>query len=173
MAASFCSRASDASATCRARSRGTTTTPSSSATITSPGRITWPSTAIGTLTEPPVALTVPWADTARDQAAKPMSRSSWVSRMPALMTMPRTPRRWSAVANSSPNRPSVHGEVVVTTRTSPSPHCSTAAWIIRLSPGQLSTVTAVPATRTPCWTGRIPGPSSPVRPMASLTVATP
>ncbi|AKJ15142.1 hypothetical protein ABB07_35305 [Streptomyces incarnatus] len=89
------------------------------------------------------------------------------------MTRPRTPRRFSAVANSSPNIPSVDGEVVVTTRMSPAPHCSTAAWIIRLSPGQDSTVTAVPATRTPCWTGRSRAGRSRVRSMASCTVATP
>ena len=124
---------------------------SSSARITSPGRITSPAMTIGTLTLPPVAFTVPCAETAADHAGKPISRSSAVSRMPQFVTMPRTPRCLSAVANSSPNIPSVDGEVVVTTRMSPSPHCSTAAWIIRLSPGQDSTVTAVPAMRVPCW----------------------
>ena len=37
------------------------------------------------------------------------------------MTRPRTPRAASEVANSSPNMPSVHGDVVVTTRMSPGP----------------------------------------------------
>src|SRR5512133_3982504 len=60
------------------------------------------------------------------------------------MTSPRTPRAASEVASSSPNIPSVHGEVVVTTSRSPPWHCSTAAWIMRLSPGQHSAVTAGP-----------------------------
>lgn len=89
------------------------------------------------------------------------------------MTRPRTPRWRSAVAKSSPKRPSRDGEVVVTTRTSPSRHCSTAAWIIRLSPGQHSAVTAVPPIRAPSWIGRRSGPSRPLRPSASWTVATP
>ena len=89
------------------------------------------------------------------------------------MTRPRTPRAASEVASSSPNIPSVHGEVVVTTRRSPARHCSTAAWIIRLSPGQHSAVTAVPPVRAPSWIGRRPGPRYPDRPIASCTVATP
>ena len=48
--------------------------------------------------------------------------------------------------------------VVVTTSRSPGWHCSTAAWIIRLSPGQQTAVTAVPPIRAPRWTGRMPGP---------------
>ena len=80
----------------------------------------------------------------------------------------------SAVANSSPNIPSVRGEVVVTTRMSPAPHCSTAAWIIRLSPGQHSTVTAVPAIRAPGWIGRgLRAERGRCGPCASCTVATP
>ncbi len=46
---------------------------------------------------------------------------------------------------------------------SPSWHCSTAAWIMRLSPGRHRAVTAVPAMRTSCWTGRNPGPRLPVQ----------
>ena len=55
-------------------------------------------------------------------------------------------------------QPPADGDVVVTTRTSPNRHCSTAAWIMRLSPGQQTAVTAVPPIRDPRWTGRIPGP---------------
>ena len=62
------------------------------------------------------------------------------------------------VTTTSPNAPSVFGEVVVITMTSPGLACSTAAWIIRLSPDQHSTVSAVPAIRAPCWFGRIAGP---------------
>ncbi|KUN27995.1 hypothetical protein AQJ11_15475 [Streptomyces corchorusii] len=110
---------------------------------------------------------------ARWYAPSPSARSTRSRHTFVSMTSPRTPRRLSAVANSSPNTPSVEGEVVVTTRRSPPRHCSTAAWIMRLSPGQDGTVTAVPATRTPCWTGRRRLGSSPVRPIASCTVATP
>jgi hypothetical protein len=45
--------------------------------------------------------------------------------------------------------PSVDGEVVVTTRTSPGRHTSTAAWIMRLSPGWQDTVIAEPAITVP------------------------
>ena len=41
-----------------------------------------------------------------------------------------------------------HGAVFVTTRTSPGWQTSTAAWIMRLSPGWHETVTAEPATTT-------------------------
>ncbi len=44
---------------------------------------------------------------------------------------------------------SVDGDVVVTTRTSPGPHCSMLAWIMRLSPGGQSTVTAAPQILMP------------------------
>ena len=60
--------------------------------------------------------------------------------------------------------------MVVTTRTSPGRHCSIAAWIIRLSPGQFSTVTAEPAIRAPSWIGRSAAPTQPSRPIASCTV---
>ena len=110
------------------------------------------------MTGPGVALTVPCADTAAQNTGKFIACSSATSRTPPVVTRPRTPRYRSAVASSSPNAPSVPGEVVVTKRMSPGRHCSTAAWIIRLSPGQQTTVTAVPPTREPRWTGRIPGP---------------
>ena len=100
-----------------------------------PGRTVCPPSTTGTLTAPAVAFTVPCALTARDQTGNRISRRSATSRTPQPSTTPRTPRRWSAVANSSPNSPSVDGEFVATTRTSPGRHCSTATWIIRLSPG--------------------------------------
>ena len=74
------------------------------------------------------------------------------------MIRPRTPWLTSEVASSSPNAPSPFGDVVVMTMMSPGLACSTAAWIIRLSPGQHSTVSAVPAMRAPCWFGRMSGP---------------
>ena len=170
---SFATRAAAAASAWLTSSRGTHTTPSSSAIIASPGRTIWPPTDTGTLTAPGVSLTVPCALTAADQAGKPMARSSATSRRPASITMPRTPRAASEVASSSPNIPSVDGEVVVTTSRSPARHCSAAAWIMRLSPGQHSTVTAVPPIRAPSWMGRSPGPRYPARPIASCTVATP
>src|SRR5262245_54850291 len=166
-------RARDCSSAQSASSRGTATTPSSSAQITSPGEITIPPSTTGTLTDPAVALTVPWHETWRDHTGKPSWRSSAVSRTPASTTSARTPRAITEVASSSPNMPCEDGAVLVTTRTSPSSHTSTAAWIIRLSPGWLDTVTAVPATRTPCWIGRMSAPTNPRRPIASWTVAVP
>ncbi len=90
----------------------------------------------GTLTAPAVAFTVPWAQTAALNTGKPIACSSATSRTPPVVTSPRTPRCCSEVASSSPKAPSALGDVVVTTSTSPGWHCSTAAWIIRLSPGQ-------------------------------------
>ena len=58
------------SSTSAASARFTTQTPSSSATITSPGSTAAPAQTIGTLTEPSVALTVPCANTAFDQTGK-------------------------------------------------------------------------------------------------------
>ncbi len=84
-----------------------------------------------------------------------------MSRTPPVVTRPRTPRCCSWVANSSPNEPSSDGETVVTTRMSPGCVCSIAAWIMRLSPGQHSTVTAEPATRAPCWIGVTEGTDQP------------
>ena len=46
--------------------------------------------------------------------------------------------------------PSVLSAEQPTTRMSPGWHCSTATWIIQLSPGCASTVTAVPAASPPC-----------------------
>src|SRR5215469_15812863 len=127
----------------------------------------------GTLTAPAVALTVPCALIAAENTGKPMACSPATSRTPPVVTRPRTPRWASEVASNSPNAPSVDGDEVVTTRKSPAQHCSTAAWIMRLSPGQHSAVTAVPPTRMPGQAGRMPVPRYPDRPVASCTVATP
>ena len=128
---------------------------------------------MGTFTDPGVLFTVPWHDTWRVHTGNPISRSSVVSRTPASMTSPRTPRAISDDASSSPNIPCVEGAVVVTTSTSPGQQTSTAAWIMMLSPGWLSTVTADPAILIPCWIGRSSGPRYPMRPIASWTVAVP
>ena len=146
---SFSARARAASRVAATAVRATTMTPSSSATIASPGQIRCPPMLTGTLTAPAVALTVPCAETAAQKTGKPIACSSATSRTPPVVTRPRTPRCCSDVPSSSPNAPSVFGDVVVTTRMSPGRHCSTAAWIIRLSPGQHRTVTAVPPVRAP------------------------
>ena len=67
-----------------------------------------------------------WADSATTRRGNPSraARRRRAPRRPA--TTPRTPWRASEVANSSPNSPSVDGEVVVTTSTSPGRHVSTA-----------------------------------------------
>ena len=51
--------------------------------------------------------------------------------------------------------PSVLSVVQPTTRMSPGRHCSTATWIIQLSPGCARTVTALPATAAPGPAGRM------------------
>src|SRR6185312_9569072 len=172
-AASRSIRAWLACSTLAALARPMTQTPSSSATTTSPGLTIWPAQHTVRFTEPGDALTVPCACTARLHTGKPIARRSATSRTPASMTRPAQPRWASEVAISSPTMPSVDRDVVVTTRTSPGATISTAACTIRLSPGGQDTVTAGPAIRVPSWTGRMPGPSSPVRPAASCTVATP
>ena len=113
-------RAAACSAAHAASSRGTTTTPSSSAQITSPALTIAPPSTTGTLTDPGDALTVPSHDTWRDHTGKPISRRSSVSRTPASITRPRTPRAITEVASSSPNIPCVDGAVLATTRMSPS-----------------------------------------------------
>ena len=98
---------------------------------------------------------MPLAEIARDQTGKPISVSAFTSRQPASITSPITPRATSEVASSSPNMPSVLSEVQPTTSTSPFWHCSTATWIIQLSPGCASTVTAGPAICAPAQIGRM------------------
>src|SRR5262249_40071465 len=167
------SRLSPASATLAASTRGTITTPSSSATTTSPGTTWTPAHTTGTLTEPRLSLTVPLAEIVRDQTGKAISVISPASRQPMSITTPRAPRALSEVASSSPTAPSELSLEQATTSTSPGWITSTATWIIQLSPGWQSAVTALPATRAPRHTGRRYGCMSPVRRWASCTVATP
>jgi hypothetical protein len=94
------------------------------------------------------------AEIAFDHTGKPISRSALASRTPASMTSPLTPRAISDVASRSPNMPSVLSVVQPTTSMSPGWHCSTATWIIQLSPGCANTVTAVPDASAPLHTGR-------------------
>ena len=82
-----------------------------------------------------------------------------MSRTPASITRPRTPRAINDVAISSPNMPWVDGAVLATTSRSPAWHVSTAAWIMMLSPGWLSTVTADPAILVSCWRATMCGPT--------------
>src|ERR1022692_2916047 len=173
LAVSLASRFRAASSTVAACSRGTTTTPSSSATITSPGRTYTPAQTMGVWTFPGVSFTVPLAEIAFDQTGKPISVSVTTSRVPTSRTPPLTPCACRLVASRSPRYPSSHGLVGVTTRMSPGCACSTAMWIDQLSPGATSQVSALPATRTGRKIGRMSARSSPVRPWASCTVATP
>ena len=106
-------------------------------------------------TAPSVAFTVPLAEIAFDHTGKPISVSGFTSRQPASMTRPMTPRAISEDASSSPNMPSVLSVVQPTTSTSPLRHCSTATWIIQLSPGCASTVTAGPPIAAPAQIGRM------------------
>jgi hypothetical protein len=73
---------------------------------------------------------------------------SGLSRQPASITRPRTPRPQRG-GEQLAEVPVVAREVGATTRMSPSWHCSTATWIIQLSPGGTLTVTAVPAIAAP------------------------
>ena len=133
---------------------GTTTTPSSSAHDDVAGRHDPRPSTTGTLTDPALAFTVPWHETCCDPHGEAhLAQLGGMSRTPASMTRARTPghqRRRQQVAE----HPVCEGEVVVTTSTSPARHTSTAAWIIRLSPGWHDTVTAEPASRAPAgWAG--------------------
>src|SRR3990167_3016916 len=91
-AASFFSRSSPAFATLAASSRGTTTTPSSSATITSPGFTCTPAHTTGTFTEPTLDFTVPLAEIARDHTGNCISVISRASRQPTPSTTAFVPR---------------------------------------------------------------------------------
>src|SRR5437867_12279088 len=112
--------------------------------MTSPARTLAPAQTTGTLTDPGVAFTVPCALIALAHTGNPIAVMSVTSRTPASITRPATPRARADTASSSPNIPSVDSDVVVTTSTSPVRQTSSAAWIIRLSPGWHETVIAVP-----------------------------
>src|SRR6478752_1045728 len=171
--ASFFSRSVPRRATSAACFRSTTTTPSSSATITSPGLMLTPAHTTGTLTEPTLALTVPLAEIARDHTGNFISLISAASRQPMSRITPFAPSALSEVASSSPKPPSLFSLEQATTRMSPFFSTSQATWIIQLSPGWQSAVIALPAMRAPRQTGRMYGCISPIRPCASCTVATP
>src|SRR6476661_2187370 len=147
--ASLSSLALAAASTSGACARGTITTPSSSPTTTSPGSTAAPAHVTGTLTDPSRFFTVPWADTHLDHTGNFIAVSSTMSRQPASITSPRTPRAAKVVASSSPKYPYSEGDSGATINTSPGSHCSTATWIIQLSSGGRLTVTAVPQTRAP------------------------
>ena len=72
--------------------RGTTQTPSSSATMMSPGFTRAPAQTTGTLTLPSVSLTVPCEKMHFDHTGNFSSARSRVSRQPASMIRPTTPR---------------------------------------------------------------------------------
>jgi hypothetical protein len=84
-----------------------------------------------------------------------------------------TPRQQRNLASGSPKYRSSQGLVGATTSTSPAVHCSTATWIIQLSPGATSQVTAEPAISTGRQVVHRWEASWPMRPRASCTVATP
>ena len=88
--------------TSAASSRRTMQTPSSSPTTTSPGSTGAPAQTTGTLTEPGVFFTVPWAHTALDQTGKHMAVRSLTSRTPVSATSPAAPRARAEVASRSP-----------------------------------------------------------------------
>ena len=146
---SLASRATAAAATSAALARGMTTTPSSSATITSPGLTSAPAHTTAIFTEPMVAFTVPLAEMALGQTGKPILRRTPTSRQPASMISPRAPRAWNDVASKSPNMPSSLSALSATTTTSPGLICSAATCSIQLSPGWASTVTALPQHAAP------------------------
>ncbi|MCY1381659.1 hypothetical protein D9M69_695930 [compost metagenome] len=96
------SRLMAAASVAAARAAGTQTTPSSSATITSPGVTSMPAHTMGMFTEPSVALIVPLLEMALLHTGKPIFCSSFTSRTPASMTSARAPRAWNEVASKSP-----------------------------------------------------------------------
>ena len=99
---SLASRAVAAASVLAARAAGTQTTPSSSATITSPGVTIMPAQTTGMLTEPIVALIVPLLLIALDHTGKFISVRVLTSRTPASITRARAPRAWKDVASRSP-----------------------------------------------------------------------
>ena len=123
---------------------GTTTTPSSSASTTSPGFTSAPAQITGMFTDPSVALTVPLALIARENTGNCIAVRSLTSRTPPSITSPLAPRARKLVASRSPKNPSSLSVVQAATTTSPSRNCSAATCSIQLSPGCSSTVTAVP-----------------------------
>ena len=106
--------------TSAARSRGTTTTPSTSPTMTSPGFTGAPAQTTGTFTEPGVSFTVPceWMAPC-DHTGKSIAVRSATSRTPASMTSP--PRRARAPRRRADRRTCRRWirTTVVTTRMSP------------------------------------------------------
>ena len=100
--ASFSSRSRDADSARPASSRGTTITPSSSATTTSPGLTLGSRADDRHVHRAQRRLHRSLADIERDQTGKPICSSSITSRTPASMTRPRTPRAFRDVARSSP-----------------------------------------------------------------------
>src|SRR6185437_878523 len=85
---SFATRCLPASATLTASARLTETTPSSSATITSPGSMRWPAQITGTFTEPRLALIVPCAQMHLLHTGNLISVRVATSRTPASMISP-------------------------------------------------------------------------------------
>src|SRR5271166_51832 len=123
---SLASRTAASAAVFAARSAGTTTTPSSSATMASPGVTSAPAQTIGMLTEPNVAFTVPLALMHLLQTGKAISVSVFTSRTPASMIRARAPRALKLVARRSPKKPSVLSAVMAATTMSPGWICSAA-----------------------------------------------
>eukprot|EP01022_Parablepharisma_sp_SALTPOND_P029698 TRINITY_DN743_c1_g4_i1.p1 TRINITY_DN743_c1_g4~~TRINITY_DN743_c1_g4_i1.p1 ORF type:complete len:1335 (-),score=475.41 TRINITY_DN743_c1_g4_i1:5534-9538(-) len=128
-------------------SRSTTTTPSASPTIRSPGCTLVPPTDTGQFTRPAMFLVGPLGLAPMAQTGKPISRSASVSRTDPQMMMPARPLALHWDTMISPISAQVSSPLPSMTRTSPGLAMAMAAWIIRLSPGRTSTVMAGPATR--------------------------
>ena len=111
----------------RRQSRGTTTTPSTSATITSPGLTGAPAAHAPARSPTRRRLDRPLSEIAFAHTGKSIVVRSATSRTPASMTGPTAPCARADTASRSPNIPSVDSDVVVTTRMSPGLQTSIAA----------------------------------------------
>jgi hypothetical protein len=128
----------------------TTQTPSSSATITSPGLTSAPAQTTGTLTEPSVvldrALRVDRLRPDREAHLGQVAHVAHAGVDDQAAAAARHAPTWRADRrNSRPRK----GLVGASTRMSPGCSCSIATCTIQLSPGGAEIVTAVPAMRAP------------------------
>ena len=96
-----------------------------------------------------MALTVPAADTARDQTGNRIAVSSRHIAAAGLDDQAAHAARLQRGGQQFAKVTVVKRDVGATTSTSPAWHCSTATWIIQLSPGGTLTVTAVPEIWVP------------------------
>src|SRR5215831_7053985 len=146
---------------------GTTTSPSASPTMMSPGFTGIPPMTMGTLISPGPFLYGPRCVTPLANTGKLPWRSSAESRIAPQITMPPTPRCSARALISSPMMAWSLNPPASTTITSPGAAVSIALCTSRLSPGAVRTVNAGPHSLVPSCIGRSCGPPAYRRSMLS------